>query len=260
MAFRVFALAAHPDDIEFGMAGTLVLLARADCEIHYMNLATGSCGSDRHDAQTIAAIRLEEARRAAERLGAVFHPPLVNDIEIFYEKGLLAKVASVVRVVAPDILLVPSPWDYMEDHTIACRLAVTAAFCRGIRNFPVDPPRDPVAKEVVVYHAQPHGNRDSMNRQVLPEFFVNIDSVIEEKAALLAEHESQREWLDRSQGLRAYVNAMRQFGREMGALSGRCKHAEGWCRHNPLGFCRPGADPLADLLSEYVLRNASGVP
>ncbi|MFA6111669.1 MAG: PIG-L family deacetylase, partial [Candidatus Latescibacterota bacterium] len=35
----VFAVAAHPDDIEFGMAGTLLLLARAGCRLHYLNIA-----------------------------------------------------------------------------------------------------------------------------------------------------------------------------------------------------------------------------
>ena len=39
------AIAAHPDDIEFYMAGTLLLLKRAGYEIHYMNVANGNCGS-----------------------------------------------------------------------------------------------------------------------------------------------------------------------------------------------------------------------
>jgi LmbE family N-acetylglucosaminyl deacetylase len=102
-----------------------------------MNIANGSCGSAVHDVGTIVAIRLEEAQQAAARLGAWFHPPLGPDLEIFYEKGLLARMGSIMRVVAPDILLVPSPQDYMEDHVNAGRLAVTAAFCRAIPNFPV---------------------------------------------------------------------------------------------------------------------------
>ena len=40
-----FALVAHPDDIEFMMAGTLVLLGQLGYELHYMNLANGSAGS-----------------------------------------------------------------------------------------------------------------------------------------------------------------------------------------------------------------------
>jgi len=252
MAPRVFAIAAHPDDIEFGMAGTLILLAGEGCEIHYMNIANGSCGSTEHDAQATAEIRLVEATNAAGRIGAIFHRPLVADIEIFYEKELLARVASIMRAVAPDILLVPSPRDYMEDHANACRLAVTAAFCRGMRNFPVDPPRAPVEGDVVVYHAQPHGNRDSLNRLVRPDFFIDISSVIDEKTNMLAEHKSQKEWLDHSQGMNAYLDTMKGYAAEMGSLSTQYELAEGWWRHNPLGLCAVEADPLVCLLGDYI--------
>lgn len=253
---RALAVAAHPDDIEFGMAGTLFLLARAGCEIHYLNIANGSCGSAVHDVETIVAIRLEEAQNACRRLGAVFYPPLVPDLEIFYEKSLLAQVGSIARQAAPHILLVPSPQDYMEDHTNACRLAVTAVFCRGIPNFPVEPPRPPVTNPVAVYHAQPYTNRDPLNRPVLPDFFVDISSVIEEKTAMLAEHKSQKDWLDHSQGVGAYLEAMHQSSREMGALSGRCAYAEGWRRHNPIGFGPPDYDPLKELLSAHIIEPA----
>jgi LmbE family N-acetylglucosaminyl deacetylase len=235
------------------MAGTLILLRRAGCEVHYMNIANGSCGSAKLDAEAIAALRLREAKNAAGRIRAVFHPPLVPDIEIFYERGLLARVGSILRMVAPNILLVPSPQDYMEDHMIACRLAVTAAFCRGMRNFPVDPPRAPVDGDVSVYHAQPHGNRDLLNHLVRPDFFIDIGSAIEEKAGMLAEHKSQKEWLDHSQGVNAYLNTMRNFAGEMGALTNRCEFAEGWRRHNPLGLCAATADPLVGLLREHSL-------
>ena len=42
---RAFAVAAHPDDIEFFMAGTLMRLGEAGYELHYMNVADGSCGT-----------------------------------------------------------------------------------------------------------------------------------------------------------------------------------------------------------------------
>ena len=253
MACRVFAIAAHPDDIEFGAAGTLLLLAGAGCEIHYMNIANGSCGSCEYDAKTIAAIRLREAKNAAARISAAFHPPLVPDIEILYEKALLARMGSIMRAVAPDILLVPSPQDYMEDHTTACRVSVTAAFCRGMRNFPVNPPREPVSNPVAVYHFQPYGNRDELKRLVHPDFYVNIDDTVKEKAAMLAEHKSQKAWLDESQGVDAYLEMMRNHAHELGELSGQCTFAEGWRRHNPLGLCAHNADPMRDVIPQYVL-------
>ncbi len=249
---RVFAVAAHPDDIEFGFAGTLILLARAGCEIHYMNIADGSCGSIQHDAETIARIRLQEAQNSAQRLGAVFHPPLTPDLEVFYEKAILRKLASIMRDVAPDILLVPSPQDYMEDHMNACRLAVTAAFTLGVKNFQVDPPRASVLNQVAVYHAQPHGNREMLNRIIYPDFVVNIETVMAEKTAMLAEHKSQKDWLEKTQGMDAYLKTMETHNQEIGALSKQCKFAEGWRRHNPLGFCQENFNPMADLLPKYL--------
>jgi LmbE family N-acetylglucosaminyl deacetylase len=254
MATRVFALAAHPDDIEFLMAGTLFLLARAGCAIHYMTIANGSCGSIRHDSETTAAIRRKESMAAAAHLSAVYHPPLVNDLEIYYERALLAKIAAVVRSIRPDILLLHSPQDYMEDHTNACRLGVTAAFCRGMRNFAVDPAVDPYQDSVCVYHSQPHGHRDGLNRKIVPDFVVAIDEVMPEKSAMLAEHASQQEWLDQSQGMNAYIHAMRGFAQEMAELAGGCRWAEGWRRHNPMGLCAADEDLLCSLVPAGAVR------
>ena len=159
---RAFAVAAHPDDIEFVMAGTLILLAQAGYEIHYMNIANGCCGSSEFSAEHTAVAREKEAIAAADSIGAEFHPSLVNDLEIFYNDETLKQLAAVMREVSPEILLVHSPSDYMEDHMNACRLAVTAAFARGMPNYPTIPPRPPVEQTVTIYHAQPHGNRDPL--------------------------------------------------------------------------------------------------
>jgi LmbE family N-acetylglucosaminyl deacetylase len=253
MKKRVLAMAAHPDDIEFGMAGTLLLISNAGWEIHYMNIANGSCGTAEYDTETIIRIRQAEARNAARKIGAVFHDPLVPDLEIFYHKDLIARLGSVVRKVAPDIMLVPSPDDYMEDHMNACRLAVSAAFIRGMRNCRVDPPADPVHNELTLYHAQPHGNRDYLNRMVRPDLFIDITAVLNQKTEALAEHKSQKEWLDRSQGFNSYLNTMKEYSREVGQLSGKFEYAEGWRMHNPLGLCSPGSNPLAEILNELVV-------
>lgn len=135
-----FAIAAHPDDIEFMMAGTLLLLKGAGYEIHYMNIGSGNCGSTVHDYNSIKEIRLKEATRAAEILGAQFHPPFRDDMEIMYDLKTLMHVSAIVREVKPNIVLTHSPADYMEDHTNTCRLAVSATFARGMRNFTSAPP------------------------------------------------------------------------------------------------------------------------
>lgn len=257
-ARRAFALAAHPDDIEFVMAGTLLLLKRAGYEIHYMNIANGCCGSTEYSAAHTAELREREAIAAADLIGAQFHPSLVNDLEIYYNDATLKRLAAVMREVAPEILLVHAPSDYMEDHMNACRLAITAAFARGMPNYPTDPARPPVEQPVTIYHAQPHGNRDPLGELVRPGVFVDVSSVMAEKTAMLACHKSQQQWLDTSQGLNAYLETMRDLMREVGRMSGRFEHAEGWRRHNHLGLCGPADDPLVKNLANHVLVTTSG--
>ena len=247
------AIAAHPDDIEFLMSGTLMLLRKAGYEIHYWNLANGCCGSSKYDAQTIARIRREEAHAAARAIRATFHESICNDLEILYDRPTLAKVAAVIREVAPEIVLTHSPVDYMEDHTNTCRLAVTAAFARGMPNFATDPPRPAVTGAVTVYHAQPYSHRDPLGKLIEPDIVVDTTDLIELKKKMLAKHASQKEWLDESQGVNSYLDNMAALDAEVGRMSSIFKYAEGWRRHLHLGFCGPDDDPLRVALKERVL-------
>src|SRR2546430_1707906 len=118
------AVGAHPDDIEFYMAGTLLLLKRAGYQIHYFNIAGGNCGSSDMNSDQTRRRRAKEARSAAGVLGAHFHPSLTNDLEIIYDVKLLRRVTAVIRDVNPALVLTHSSWDYMEDHTNTCRIDI----------------------------------------------------------------------------------------------------------------------------------------
>jgi len=251
----VIAIGAHPDDIEFYMAGTLLLLQKAGYEAHYMNIASGNCGSTEYNGTTTRSIRNTEARNAAKLLGAEFHSGLTDDLEIIYSLELLRALAGIIREVKPNIVLTHSPQDYMEDHTNTCRLAVTAAFARGMTNFKTTPQRPPGNYEVTVYHAMPHGLRDGLRRRVTPGAFVNTTSVHKTKHEALAAHKSQQSWLDRSQGLNSYLLAMEDISLEVGRMSKRFKHAEGWRRHLHYGFCSAESDPLRQALGSKHLLN-----
>jgi LmbE family N-acetylglucosaminyl deacetylase len=227
-----------------------------------LNIADGCCGSAQYSREEIARMRRLEAIDAAASIGAVFHESLAADAEIFYEKPLLARVASIVRAVAPQIVLTHAPSDYMEDHMNACRLAVTAAFCRGMPNFPVEPPRKAISGKVTVYHAQPYGNRDPLGQVITPGLFVDVSGkILERKIDMLARHKSQRDWLDESQGLDSYIEKMKQLCEEVaGMASGAFEHAEGWRKHLHLGFCDAEDDPLFDALGEFVMRASEVEP
>ncbi|MBK1882868.1 PIG-L family deacetylase [Luteolibacter pohnpeiensis] len=244
------AIAAHPDDIEFQMAGTLLMLKNIGWEIHYFNLATGNGGSISHGPDETAAMRREESIQAAAILGAHWHPPIANDLEIFYNDELLRKVAAVVREVRPSIVLTHPLQDYMEDHMITARLAVTATFAHGIQNYRTDPPRDAYPDDVTVYHCTPHGGRDPLRKKVLPGAWTNTTTVHQTALSALAAHRSQKEWLDATQGMSSYLNSMEEKARGMGVQSGRFEYAEGWWRHLHTGFSATDQDPLAEVLGD----------
>src|SRR5690606_92372 len=115
MAKKAMAIAAHPDDIEFMMAGTLLMLKQAGYEVHYMTISDGNCGSMFLDAEATARTRIAQSKEAARILGATYHPPIGKDFEIFYTKEMLQRLTAVIRSVEPDIILTHSPSDYMED-------------------------------------------------------------------------------------------------------------------------------------------------
>jgi LmbE family N-acetylglucosaminyl deacetylase len=242
------ALAAHPDDIEFLMAGTLRLLAESGWKTHYMTVANGSCGSLTLGPAATARIRAREARAGARLLGARFHPSLVGDATIVYAVPLLRRLAAVIRTVRPRVLLVPSPQDYMEDHTETSRLAVTAAFVRGMPNFRTSPSRRALDGPVTIYHAMPHGLRDPLGGPIVPGAFVDTTDVHEVKRQALAAHRSQGGFLADTQHMSSYLQVMEEMSREVGRMSGVFEHAEGWRRHLHLGLCEADDDPLADAL------------
>jgi N-acetylglucosamine malate deacetylase 1 len=249
------AIVAHPDDIEFGMAGTLLLLRERGFAIHYMTLSSGNCGSMTMSAARTRQVRRKESIAAAKILGAHYHPSICDDLEIFYEPKTLRRLASVIRKVAPEILLVPSPQDYMEDHTNTCRLAVTAAFARGMPNFRVTPARKPVDQEVTIYHAMPHGLSDSLRQPIVPELVVNTAGVHATKRQALAAHASQKEWLDASQGMDSYLVTLDHISSSVARFTPSFQHGEGWRRHLHLGFSAEDRDPLSEVLRDLVWKN-----
>jgi hypothetical protein len=55
----------------------------------------------------------------------------------------------------------------------------------------------------------------------------------------------------------SYLVAMDEISREVGRLSKKFEHAEGWRRHSHLGFCGADDDPLRHALGSKFLINAA---
>ncbi len=251
MQETVLAIAAHPDDIEFVMSGTLMRLKAAGWRLHYFNIANGCGGSLTLSPEEIAAVRLDEAQAAAKSLSAEFHPPICDDLAIFYSPELMKRVAATVRQVRPSIILTHAPVDYMEDHQNTARLAVFGAFSRGVSNYATEPPTKSFSDPIAVYHAQPHGNRTPMREIVRPSLAVDVTELIHQKRDLLALHASQASWLGDTQAM-SYLQTMENLGREVGLMSNKFEIAEGWRQHLHLGLAPEDFDPLSQALAPHI--------
>lgn len=249
----VLAIAAHPDDIEFHMTGTLILLKRIGYELHYFNVSSGNCGSSVYDSDETARLRLDEAMAAAKVIGSKFHPPICNDFDIFYERRVLKQITNIVRKIKPTIVLTHSPVDYMEDHINTCRLAVTATFIREARNYKTDEPALSNTN-CAMYHALPHGLVSPLREEIQPEIFIDTSSIQSIKRDALQLHRTQHEWLKETQSMNSIIESMDSSSKTVGEMSGIFTYAEGWRRRLHLGFSGPGFDPLKEL-GEYYFFN-----
>jgi len=123
-----------------------------------------------------------------------------------------------------------------------------------MRNFRSEPAVAPIASDVYVYHANPYGNRDGMRNLVQPDEFVNVGSVMEVKEQMLRCHESQKHWLDVSQGMDSYIQTMYSICADIAKMSGTksWKYAEGFRRHLHLGMSAEERDMLKEVLGRKV--------
>jgi LmbE family N-acetylglucosaminyl deacetylase len=249
------AIAAHPDDIEFVMAGTLIQLREAGWEIHVMNVSNGNMGSTVMTAAQTAKTRRKEAQDAAKRIGAKWHAPICNDLSIFYTEKNIRRICAVVREARPAVVLTHALADYMEDHMITARLAVTATFARGVPNYRSVPQKTPALEPCVIYHAMPHGQCTPLREPVRPELYIDTTTAHAEKREALACHASQKEWLDKTQGQESYLSTMDGFSLKLGKQTKKFKHAEGWTRHLHYGFGAENDDPLRDMLGKKYSRS-----
>ena len=114
------AVAAHPDDVEFGCGGTLARWAAEGCVVHHLVLTDGSKGSWDVDADTaeLVATRQVEQRAAAAALGATGEVRFLDRVDGELEDDVHTRllVAHVIRELRPSVVLGHDPWRRYRLH------------------------------------------------------------------------------------------------------------------------------------------------
>ena len=236
---------AHPDDAEFLCAGTLARLADAGWSVHIATATPGDCGSATEDRWEISATRTKEAAAAARIIGATYHCLDERDIFVVFDKPTVKKTVDLFRRVVPSLVFTHAPRDYMMDHEMVSLLARAASFAYGIPNVSDDVPRPADAVVPHLYYCDPIEGIDPLGNVVEPTTVVDVSGTMERKAAMLACHASQREWLRAHHGMDEYMDAMRRHAEMRGRRIG-AKYAEAFVQHR--GHSYPRDDLLATLL------------
>ncbi len=191
---RALVIAAHPDDSEFGVAGTAAVWARDGWEVYYLICTDGSKGSDdpAMTADKLVPIRREEQRAAARVLGVkkVFFLNHV-DGELAYTPEFARDVVRAIRTIRPHTVFSHDPNQVVRntfinhpDHRCAGTVALDCVYplARNRRTFPelLDEGLEPhSAKEVYLWSASDVNYR------------VDITGVIDVKLEALSKHKSQ---------------------------------------------------------------------
>jgi two-component system, NtrC family, response regulator HydG len=118
----VLAVGAHPDDVEFGVGGTLARHAAAGDLVRIMVLTGGEAGIE------VTEVRRREAEEAASLIGAEITIGKLADTRIA-EKDAIDLVETLLRGERPGIAYIHTASDTHQDHraaAYACRVALRA--------------------------------------------------------------------------------------------------------------------------------------
>jgi LmbE family N-acetylglucosaminyl deacetylase len=240
-------LLAHPDDAEILCTGTLIRLRKLGWQIHIATMTAGDCGSTTIGAEEISRIRLGEARAAAASIGGTYHCVGEMDVHIVYDKPTIDKVISLFRRVAPTLVFTHALRDYMPDHEVSAMLARNATQIYGAPNVSNEPLVDGLKTCGIphLYYCDPIDGIGPTGEPVTPSTIIDVHAELDAKAAALACHASQRDWLRQHQGTDEYIDAMKRHAARRGSLI-QSPAAEAFVQHRSYAY--PQDDLLARLL------------
>jgi LmbE family N-acetylglucosaminyl deacetylase len=190
---RVLVVTAHPDDVDFGAAGTIAQWTAKGIEVHYCILTNGDQGGfDDTPRHEMGPMRQREQRAAGDVLGVssiefLGHP----DGHLMPSVELRGEVVRAIRRVRPQRMIIISPdrnWSRIQashpDHMASGEIAIQAVYpdARNEFAFPglLEQGYRPWTVEEVWVMWAPHLNH-----------YVDITSTIDAKLAALKAHVSQ---------------------------------------------------------------------
>ena len=190
---RALVVVAHPDDVDFGSAGTVATLTGHGVDVAYCLVTSGDAGGDgsTHSKEERSAIREEEQTAAAKEVGVTALTFLRwPDGQVEPSLLLRREIARAVRTHRPDVVITQSPERNYEriyashpDHLATGEATLRAVYpdARNPHAFP----------ELLREGFEPHTVREVWLAGTAPTLVVDITDNFDRKIAALRRHVSQ---------------------------------------------------------------------
>lgn len=191
---RAMFIFAHPDDIEFGVAGTAAKWIKQGCEVFYVVITDGNVGS--HEAEMtseqLAKIRRAEQTAAADVVGA-------KCIFLGYDDGFLQptlelrkELVRLIREYKPTAVVCGDPTAFFPsdtyinhpDHRAAAQAALDAVFPASEMSLLYPDLAAEGLEGHKVNYVYVHWGQE-------PNIYIDIADVIDLKIEALRQHKSQ---------------------------------------------------------------------
>jgi len=197
----ILIVGAHPDDCESNAGGAAALWRRRGDEVRFISATDGRRGhyDQRYTEapQELISRRRSESIAAADVIGASYgdigalEGGSIDDTE--FELRLMREIRLFGPGIGigPDLVVTHRPQDHPRDHRLTAKLVIDSC---GMAALPLVDPDTPALKRTppIAYWFDDYTEVSSFR----PDVVVAIDSVIKEKAAMVASHVSQVfEWM-----------------------------------------------------------------
>jgi bacillithiol biosynthesis deacetylase BshB1 len=177
MKLDILVMAAHPDDAELAVAGTIVDAIANGKKVGIVDFTRGELGT-----RGTPEIRLAESAAASQVLGIHARENLELADGFFQnDRESQLKLIEVIRKYQPDVVLANALEDRHPDHGKGAALAIDACFLSGLRKIETGLP---AWRPKHVYHY-------IQDRYLEPDFVIDISAHWEKKEAAIRAFKSQ---------------------------------------------------------------------
>jgi N-acetylglucosamine malate deacetylase 1 len=218
----VLVFAAHPDDVEFSCAGTLIKLRRQGYRVGIVEFTAGEMGSNGNPTE-----RLKECDAAAKVMGVDLRENLrLRDAFLQADEATVREVVRKIRAYQPDLIIASHFDDQHPDHAAVGCAVEKAVFYSGLVKYKTGQKKS--RPRQVIFNI--------LGRVIEPSFIVDVTSEFEQRQKAAACHRSQ---LYEGKKVKTamispeFLEHLAVRARYYGSLVG-CKYGEAFFKRGPL--------------------------